>query len=436
MTASTALLTDHYELTMLQAALRSGAAHHRSVFEVFARSLPDGRRYGVVGGVGRLVEEISRFRFDGDQLDFLASSGVVDERTCEWLAAYRFTGDIDGYAEGETYFPGSPVLVVRGSFGEAVLLETLVLSVLNHDTAVASAAARMVCAAGDRPCVEMGSRRTHEKAAVAAARAAYVAGFSATSNLEAGRRWGVPTLGTSAHAFTIVHGDERAAFTAQVESLGHDTTLLVDTYSVEDGIRNAVAVAGPGLGAIRLDSGDLIAQAHRARALLDELGATKTRIVVTSDLDEWAVAALATAPVDAYGIGTSVVTGSGAPTAQFVYKLVARAASNDPDAPCEAVEKRSVGKASRGGRKWALRRLDGGGTAVEEVVYVETPPGPLPDHRPLHVPLVRNGEPLDVASPVEAREHCARSRAELPERALALSHGDPALTTRYRRGDV
>lgn len=430
MTSSTALLTDHYELTMLQAALKSGAAGRRATFEVFARALPGGRRYGVVGGIGRLVDELARFRFDAEQLDFLAAAGVVDEATCAWLAGYRFSGDIDGYAEGETYFPGSPVVVVNGTFGEAVLLETLILSVLNHDSAVATAAARMVCAAGERPCIEMGSRRTHEHAAVAAARAAYVAGFAATSNLEAGRRWGVPTTGTSAHAFTLVHGDEPAAFAAQVDGLGRDTTLLVDTYSVEEGIRHAVAAAGPGLGAIRLDSGDLITQAHRARVLLDELGATTTKIVVTSDLDEHAIAALAAAPVDGYGVGTSVVTGSGVPTAQFVYKLVARATSDDPDAPCEPVEKLSEHKATAGGRKWPVRVVDGSGTAVEEIAYVGAPPEPQPDHRSLHVPLVRSGEPVEVASVAEAREHCSRVRRELPERALPLSHGDPAVAVR------
>jgi nicotinate phosphoribosyltransferase len=426
---STALLTDHYELTMLAAALRSGVADHRAVFEVFARSLPGRRRYGVLAGIGRLAEDLARFRFDDDALDFLRSAGVVDGPTCEWLARYRFTGSIDCYAEGEAYFPGSPVLVVEGTFGEAVLLETLVLSVLNADSAIASAAARMVCAAGGRTCIEMGSRRTHEQAAVAAARAAYVAGFTATSNLAAGARFGVPTTGTSAHAFTLVHADERAAFTAEVETLGVGTTLLVDTFDVEQGIRTAVEVAGPGLGAIRLDSGDLLAEARRARELLDSLGAHETKIVVTSDLDEHAIAALAAAPVDSYGVGTSVVTGAGVPTAGFVYKLVAR--SLTPDGPCEPVAKKSVGKASVGGRKWAARRLDPNGRAVGEVVYVGAAPGARRDERPLHVPLVRDGDVLEVASVVEAREHWARVRRELPDEALKLSPGDPALAAEF-----
>ena len=282
---TTSFLTDRYELTMLQAALRSGAAHRRSVFEVFARRLPEGRRYGVVAGTGRLLEDLADFRFDDHDLAWLEEDDVVDGATLAWLADYEFTGSVWGYAEGECFFPGSPVLVVEGTFAEAVLLETLALSVLNHDCAVAAAASRMTAAAGDRPCLEMGSRRTQEDAAVAAARAAVVAGFAGTSNLEAGRRYGVPTIGTAAHSFTLLHDDERAAFAAQVASLGPGTTLLVDTYDVDQGIRTAVEVAGTDLGGIRLDSGDLPTLARHARELLDSLGATKTRIVVTSDLD-------------------------------------------------------------------------------------------------------------------------------------------------------
>ena len=425
-----ALLTDHYELTMVQAARHSGAAERRCVFEVFARSLPGRRRYGVIAGVGRLLELLPDVRFDADALDFLGSQGVVDRATCEWLAGYRFTGSIDGYSEGEAYFPQSPVVVIEGTFAECTVLETVVLSVLNHDTAVATAAARMVCAAGDRPCIEMGSRRTHEEAAVASARAAYIAGFTATSNLAAGSRWGIPTTGTSAHSFTLLHDSERAAFRAQIDALGAGTTLLVDTYDVEQGIRNAVELAGPSLGAVRLDSGDLPSQARAARALLDDLGATKTRIVVTSDLDENAIASLAAAPVDGYGVGTSLVTGSGVPTAGFVYKLVAR---DDGSGRLVAVQKKSVGKGSVGGRKSATRRYEHG-VASSERVYVDHVPSARDDERPLMTAFVRDGEVLDVPGLAEAREHCRRSRAELPEEAMKLSAGDPALDVTYITG--
>jgi nicotinate phosphoribosyltransferase len=423
---STALLTDHYELTMLEAALRSGAAERRCVFEAFARRLPEGRRYGVVAGTGRVLDALQRFRFGETEIEDLRRRQVVDEATCDWLAGYRFSGDVSGYAEGEVYFPGSPVFVVEASFAQGVVLETLVLSILNHDTAIASAATRMTAAAGDRPCIEMGSRRTHEEAAVAAARAAYIAGFEATSNLEAGRRYGVPTAGTAAHAFTLVHDSEREAFEAQVASLGPGTTLLVDTYDVPEGVRTAVDVAGTSLGAVRLDSGDLLEQARQARAQLDELGASSTRIIVTSDLDEYAIAALAAAPVDAYGVGTQLVTGSGAPTAGMVYKLVSR---SDDDGVMRPVEKRSVSKTSAGGRKWALRRLDPDGVAEAEVVGIEERPTDDGDDRPLMVDLVRDGELLAAPDLSAARERHRLSRSELPTGALSLQRGDVALPT-------
>ena len=421
-----ALLTDQYELTMVEAALRSGAADRRCVFEVFARSLPGHRRYGVVAGLGRLLDALPKYRFDDDALAFLESANVIDDVTRDWLAAYRFSGSIDSYAEGEVYFPGSPVLTVEGSFAECVVLETLVLSILNHDSAVATAAARMVSVAESRPCIEMGSRRTHEEAAVASARAAYIGGFSASSNLAAGRRWGIPTAGTAAHAFTLVHDDERAAFTAQVAALGDGTTLLVDTYDVMEGIRTAVDVAGPSLGAIRLDSGDLPKQARQARRLLDELGADKTRIVVTSDLDEFAIAGLASAPVDGYGVGTALVTGSGQPTAGFVYKLVAR---EGPAGGWEPVAKRSVGKISHGGRKYAARQLAADGIATAEFVRTGSEPPRRPDERSLQVRSVSAGEVVDDSDLDAARERCADSIAELPPHAMKLSAGDPAIDT-------
>jgi nicotinate phosphoribosyltransferase len=427
---TTALLTDHYELTMLQAALADGTAHRHSVFELFARRLPTGRRYGVVAGTGRLLDALEDFRFDPDTVAWLRERGVVDDTTCDWLADYRFTGDVWGYPEGELYFPASPVLVVEGTFAEAVVLETLFLSVLNHDSAIASAAARMVGAADGRPCIEMGSRRTHERAAVAAARAAYVAGFATTSNLEAGRTHGIPTAGTSAHSFTLLHDTERDAFTAQVASLGTGTTLLVDTYDIEEAVRTGIDVAGPGLGAVRIDSGDLPSLARRVREQLDGLGATATRIVVTSDLDEHAIAGLAAAPVDGYGVGTSLVTGSGAPTSGFVYKLVARADDGDALVP---VAKKSADKASVGGRKWALRRRSATGTAQAEVVGIGAPPHDDGDDRSLLVPFVEGGTRVHHDTLDDARARHAAAIAELPAAAHKLSAGEPVLETIFER---
>ena len=442
---STALLTDHYELTMLDAALHSGVADHRAVFQLWARSLPKGRRYGVVGGTGRALEGIGRFRFGAEELDHLATHRVVGDDALDWLAGFRFAGDVDGYAEGEVYVPGSPVLTVEGTFAEAMVLETLLLSILNHDSAIASAAARMAEAARGRALIEMGTRRTHEQSAVAAARAAYLAGFDSTSNLEAGRRHGVPTGGTVAHAFVMAHADEQAAFEAQIATQGVGTTILVDTYDVPEGIRRAVRAAqrfgAPGPGAIRIDAGDLLVGTREARALLDDLGAAGTRIVVSGDLDEYRIDELerapgGRAPIDAYGVGTRVATGSGHPTVAFIYKLVAVADAPGPDAPLRPVHKEQAGKATRGGRKLAHRLIDARGRAVGEVLHA----GPdaagraarmaLPAGarlRPLQVPLIRAGQPLPQPSLQESRELHVRSRAELPEEALALEPGEPVM---------
>ena len=427
----TSLLTDKYELTMLAAALRDGTAQRRTTFEVFARRLPEGRRYGITAGTGRFVEALQHFTFDSTALASLTD--FLDADTLEYLAGYRFTGDIDGYPEGELYFPGSPVLSVHGTFGECVLLETLALSIFNHDTAIASAAARMAGAAAGRPLIEMGSRRTHELAAVAAARAAYIAGFTATSNLEAARSYGVPALGTSAHAFTLLHTRdgqsssdwEKAAFRAQVDALGVDTTLLVDTYDITAGVANAVEVAGPQLGAVRIDSGDLGVLAGQVRRQLDGLGAPNTRIVVSGDLDEYAIAALRAEPVDVYGVGTSVVTGSGAPTANMVYKLV--------EVDGIPVEKRSSHKESHGGRKCAQRLAKASGTIVEEIVYPALEPPPAPSDlvaRPLTVQLVRDGAPIADVGLAAARERVSQGLHSLPWDGLKLSRGDPAIPTR------
>ena len=422
-----ALLTDKYELTMLEAALRDGSAQRRTTFEVFARRLPEGRRYGVVAGTARFVEALAQFRFDGGALASL--SDFLDADTLAYLAEYRFSGDVDGYAEGELYFPGSPVLAVHGSFAECVVLETLALSIFNHDTAIASAAALMVSAAEGRPLIEMGSRRTHEQAAVDAARAAYLAGFSGSSNLEAQRRHGVPALGTSAHAFTLLHTsatgpDETAAFRAQVDALGVGTTLLVDTYDITAGVANAVEVAGPELGAVRIDSGDLGVWARQVRAQLDELGARKTRIVVSGDLDEFSIAALRVEPVDMYGVGTSVVTGSGAPTANMVYKLV--------EVDGTPVEKRSAHKESHGGRKKATRLAKPSGTIVEEIVHPAAEPAPHSelDSRELTVPLVKGGEPVADLGLAAARDRVVVGLKSLQWDGLKLSRGEPAIPTR------
>ena len=440
MHTSTAFLTDRYELTMVDAALAAGTANRRSVFELFARRLSGARRYGVVAGTGRLLEAIEHFRFGEAELEWLSSPNFLRHETLDWLADFRVSGNIWGYPEGEVFFPGSPLLTVESTFAEGVLLETLALSVLNADSAVATAASRMVHAANGRPLAEMGSRRTGERSAVAAARAAYIAGFAATSNLEAGRSYGVPTMGTAAHSFTLLHDSEREAFEAQIAALGVGTTLLVDTYDIEQGVRTAVEVAGTGLGAVRIDSGDLPVVVARVRELLDELGATNTRITVTNDLDEYTVAGLSASPVDSFGVGTSVVVGSGSPTMGMVYKLVARTGD---DGEWVSVAKKSADKASVGGRKSVRRLLDARGVARAELLFLGDGPGgsaegaELGEHgREVLVPLVQDGELLPGHTGADgiaaARERHRRVVAELPPVAMSLTRGDPAIPTEYR----
>lgn len=411
---TTGLLTDKYELTMLSSFVSDGTAEHDSVFELFARRLPQGRRFGIVAGLGRFLDALPDFTFSTDEKRWLIENGALTEEAAEWLGDFRFSGDIYSYAEGDLYWPGSPLLTVTGRLGECILLETIALSIFNHDSAIASAAARMAIAADGRPLLEMGSRRAHEQAAVAVGRAAYLAGFDGTSNLATGRRYAVPTIGTAAHAFTLAHQSERAAFEAQIRALGVGTTLLVDTYDIEEGIRTAIDVAGTGLGAVRIDSGDLAIESRRARTLLDDLGATKTKIIVTSDLDEYVISALADAPIDGYGVGTRVATGSGHPTASMVYKLVAVA--DEPGGPLRSVAKTSASKASVGGVKTAYRYPDG-----REFFSLD---GRIPaGAQPLQHHVVRAGEISPQPTLDETRDQVSRTLASLPDQVRQVSHG-------------
>lgn len=419
-----------YELTMLESALKDGTAFRQCSFEVFARRLQNERRYGVVAGIPRVLEAVSKFVFTEQQL---ASLDFLSDETIKFLRNYRFSGQIDGYREGELYFPNSPLLTVRGTFAECVVLETVILSIMNADSAIASAAARMVTAADGRPIIEMGSRRTHEAAAVTAARAAYLAGFVGTSNLEAVCRYGIPGAGTAAHAWTLLHvnedgtPNEEAAFRSQIETLGVDTTLLVDTYDITNGVRTAIKVAGTELGAVRIDSGDLGVMTRKVRQELDALGAYNTRIVVSSDLDEYAIAGLRGEPVDSFGVGTSVVTGSGAPTAAMVYKLV--------EVDGHPVSKRSRGKNTVGGAKRALRTHRATGTAVEEIVYPfdsEAPTFANLKVTELTIPLMRDGLVVEgLATLEESRDYLAQQLVTLPWEGLALSKDEPVLQTRF-----
>lgn len=413
----TALLTDRYELTMLDAALASGLADRPVVFQVFARRLPPGRRYGVLSGLSRFLELLPQFRFDADELDWLVEHEVVRPQTAGYLRSWRFRGDVTAYAEGEVFVPRSPLVQVQATFGDGVLLETLLLSCLNGDCAVAAAAARIRTAAGTARLIEMGSRRAHEQAAVANARTAYLCGFDSTSNLAAGRRYGVPTSGTVAHAFVLAHPSEREAFQAYVSAAGAATVLLVDTFDVLAGVRTAVEVAGPRLSAVRLDSGDLPALLPRVRGLLDELGATGTQIVCTGDLDEEAIPTLCQAGADAFGVGSRLAAGGGHPSAGLVYKVVEQGGVG--------VAKRSAGKTDVPGAMTAYRRVDAAGRALAEVLVPVGSPAPAAC-RPLHSAVVRAGEVVAGLDLAAARVHHASAKAELPD--VSLTPGEPIAT--------
>jgi len=423
MKAQESLYTDRYELSMLDAALVSGVIDAHATFEVFTRCLPNGFRYGVVGGTGRFLEALADFSFDDETISWLVNERIVSNDLATFLSTYRFKGNVYGYSEGDVFTALSPILRIEGRFCD-LILETLALSILNYDSGVATKAARVVHAAKGRRLIEMGSRRTNEAAAVAAARAAYVAGFDATSNLAAGKLYGVPTAGTASHAFVLAHRSEREAFEAQVRTQGPGTTLLVDTFDTEVGTELALDVAGPGLGAIRIDSGDLGNSTRRSRKLLDQRGATNVKITVTGDLDEFAIAELLAndAPVDSFGVGTKLVTGYMPPG--FVFKLVAI----EDATTMRPVAKRSIGKLSSGGAKDAYRLFIDDVAVKELVVTRDAGVTELPAAcRTLSHLLVEGGVTVVDSSPESARATAKAALAELPHSAFALSAGEPAL---------
>jgi len=411
---STSLHTDRYELTMLNAALGDGMAYRKSVFELFARSLPKDREYGIIAGIDRAIEGILNFGFNIEQIEWLIAEGIVSESNRKFLEDFSFTGDVYGYVEGDFYLPHSPVLRVEGTFAECVVMETLLLSIINHDTAVASTGAQMFEAAGGKSLIEMGSRRTHEESAIHSARASYLVGFTATSNLEAGYRYNVPTAGTAAHASILAHEDELEAFISQIKAQGIETTLLVDTYDIKKGILNAVrasnAVGADGPGAIRIDSGDLLLESKKARVLLNDLGAKDTRIVVSGDLDQEKISFLVgnKAPIDAFGIGTRLVTGANCPSPGFVYKLVAIESNNGT---MRRVSKKSASKQSSGGTTYPRRMLalpsdeqsEGPSepSQVSEVLFKQDPTlNDLEGHKNPQKKLVEGGNLIAPPAPI------------------------------------
>ena len=426
------LMTDHYEYTMLDALVLSGKVNEKAVFEVFSRDLKE-RSYGVFAGLLPLMETIEKFTFSHKEISFLESINLLSAETLRWLEEYSFSGKISAYREGELYFPFSPVMTVEAEIGEALILETIILSFLNHASAVATAAARITESANGKFVMEAGSRRVNPESAVQAARAAYIAGIDVTSNLETSRRWGIPTAGTASHAFTLSFPNELEAFEAQTETLGKSTIFLVDTYNQEDAIKSAVKDTGGELKGIRLDSGNLGEDSIAARELLDSLGAIDAQIMVSGDLDEYKIADLTTYPIDSFESGHRLVTGSGVPSAGFVYKLVA--ITDGTSETFNPVAKKATGKTNQGGRKFAKRLLSDEGFAVEEVITTNENDflnNPDTQARELQTVIFQNGEIFNKWNVHEARAHCRAVIKELPKEKREIHFSSPAIPTTFK----
>ena len=415
-----ALFTDLYELTMLRAYREHGLTRS-AVFDLTIRSLPPERSYLIAGGIEDVLDYLEGLHFTDAALGQLETLGVLSADDLRWLAALRFEGDVDAVPEGTPVFADEPLLRVEAPLPVAQLVETYVLNQMHLQTMLASKAARVVEAAAGRSLIDFGARRAHgTEAAMTAARTLYLAGFNATSNVLAGVTYGIPTAGTMAHSYVQAYGDEAAALRTFAETHA-EATLLVDTYDTIEGVERVVALAEElddafTVRAIRLDSGDLLAHALRARALLDAAGLNEVRIVASGGLDEYSIAALvgSGAPIDAFGVGTAVHTSADAPSLEAVYKLAAY--DGAPRA------KRSEGKATLGGPKQVYRRYDSTGTASGDTIALtdETVAG-----EPLLRPVMRGGRRLDPREPLDAaRARTIAARATLPPalRTIERSH--------------
>ena len=385
-----------------------------------------------------MLQGLENFLFNEDHLHYLEEQNIISSSTKDWLREFRFSGDLTSYKEGEIYFPRSPVLTIEAPLGEALILETFILSILNFDSAIATAANRIVEAASGRFVMEAGSRRVTPEAAVHAARAAYIGGVDVTSNLEAGRRWGIPTAGTASHAFTLAFESEIEAFETQSKYLGQDSIFLVDTYNIEEGIRNAVRASNANLKGIRIDSGDLATEAQIARELLDSLGARQAQIMVSGDLDEYRIMELVNEPIDAFESGHRLVTGSGSGSAGFVYKLVEIEELSHKDG-MRPVAKSSKGKISKGGQKIAKRKLNLSGTAIEESLFLKSYENidiPSGNYRNLQSKLIEGGIVKENLSLEDARTHLTKVMSEIPEEIRLRVEDDPAVPTVVYGEDV
>lgn len=424
-----ALHCDEYELTMAQSFLRHGETW-RAAFELSVRHLPRNRGYLVAAGLGTALDYLEGLRFEEDELEWLATRGIYGRPFIEHLRALRFTGDVDAIPEGTPIGAGEPLLRVVAPRVQATLVESALLAITNHQTTVATKTARIVGAAAGRPVLDFSLRRLHgPDAGVGVARAAWIAGVAGTATVVAGRVLGIPTTGTMAHQYVLAFGEdgEQAAFEQFLRDYPGRAYLLVDTYETLRGAERAIAAShatGVELAGVRLDSGDLAALSRDVRELLDAAGLPRAQIVASNDLDEWSIDALVRggAPIDVFGVGTSLGTSSDAPALGGVYKLVAQ--EDRATGELRPVMKRSPEKVSDPGIHQVWRSDDG------DVIGLAT--DSLPG-TPLLTPVMRDGARVGEPEPLEAaRERCRALLPRLPERVRRLTDPEP-LTVRSSR---
>jgi nicotinate phosphoribosyltransferase len=417
-----ALLLDLYELTMCESYLAEGMAERQATFQLYCRRLPGGWGYLVAAGIEDALEYLAGLRFDEDELAFLETTGLFRPSLLERLGQLRFSGGVRAMPEGTLFFPPEPLLEVTAPLIEAQLVETLVVNYVHVQSLIAAKASRCVEAAEGRRLVEFGLRRAHGgEAGLKAARASYLAGFDATSDVLAGQRFGIPIAGTMAHSYVECFEHETDAFEAYTRSYPDGATLLIDTYDTVEGARRAVRVArdlaarGGRLGGVRLDSGDLLTLSLRVRDVLDEAGLTEVTIFASGNLDEHEIDRLlgAGAPIDGFGVGSRLVVSADAPSIDLVYKLVAFDG--------RPVLKLSSGKATLPGLKQVWRRVENGLFAGDVVALLDEP-GPEAAVALLE-PAMKDGGRVRADSLEEARSRAAAQRAALPPSLRRLDAG-------------
>jgi nicotinate phosphoribosyltransferase len=412
------LTTDLYQLTMLNAYYEHGMSE-TAVFELFVRKLPENRNFMMAAGLEQALAFLEHLRFTPEELEWIEASGKFSRGFAAHLERLRFSGDVHAQPEGTIFFPDEPVLRVTAPLPEAQLVETRLINLVHFETLVATKAARSVIAAPGKLMVDFGLRRAHgAEAGLLAARAAYIAGYSGTATVAAGQQLGIPIFGTMAHSFVEAHDDETDAFQRFAESAPQNVVLLIDTYDTEAAAHKVVALAprlaqrGIRVKGVRLDSGDLAALARSVRRILDEGGLSDATIFASGNIDEYRIRDLLAggAPIDGFGVGTSLVTSSDAPYLDAVYKLQEYAG--------RARRKRSTGKATWPGRKQVFRHYDRAGRFEHDIVTVE---GDEREGEPLIVPVMRNGRRLHAAESLATiRERAAAQLAKLPERLRTL----------------